>query len=44
MPGKALSLFNKTQNETYMLKHQLSVRQIEEILAGGLINIARQGQ
>ena len=44
VPGKALSLFNKTQNETYMLKHQLSVRQIEEILAGGLINIARQGQ
>ncbi len=41
-PEKSLNLLNKTRNETYVLKHRLSSRQIKEILAGGLINMARQ--
>lgn len=41
LPDKALNLFNKTQNEAYVLKHQLSLRQVKEVLAGGLINMVK---
>lgn len=41
LPSGVLTLLNKAQNERYQLKHQLSSREIEEILAGGLINKER---
>lgn len=36
-----LTLINRDKSESYQLKHQLSEREIQEILAGGLINMVR---
>jgi aconitate hydratase len=42
--GKVLTLVNKTKNESYDLKHGLTERSLEMVLAGGLINMMRSKQ
>lgn len=37
-----LTLINRDKSESYQLKHQLSEREIQEILAGGLINMVKE--
>lgn len=41
--GKEVRLENKTKRETYKTHHSLSPRQIEIVLAGGIINYYKQG-
>jgi aconitate hydratase len=40
--GDRLNVYNKTKQETYLVSHALSPRQIEIILAGGSINLLRE--
>ncbi len=40
--GKVIEIINKTKNETYQTEHKMSPRQVEIILAGGLINVLRK--
>lgn len=40
--GNQLELFNQTKNQTYLVSHSMSPRQIEILLAGGNINIQKQ--
>lgn len=42
-PSRSLSAQNKTKDERYDLRHHLSPRQVEVILAGGLIPIFKAG-
>lgn len=42
--GHEIKVFNKTKNENYMMKHNLSPRQIKVMLIGGLINTVKHGQ
>jgi aconitate hydratase len=37
--GNTVKVFNKTKNETYLMNHSLSQRQIDVLLAGGIINL-----
>lgn len=39
-----IEVFNKTQNKTFLTTHALSPRQIEILLAGGIINLYKQGK
>jgi len=39
--GNKIKVVNKTQQQDYMVQHQLSHRQVEVLLAGGLINFVR---
>jgi aconitate hydratase len=40
--GDPIKLINQSQNETYMIRHQLSDRQVEVVLVGGQINLFRK--
>jgi aconitate hydratase len=40
--GGAITVHNKTKNQNYEARHHLSQRQIEIMLAGGMINYFRQ--
>lgn len=40
--GKELKVLNKTKNETYVVTHNMSPRQVKIYLAGGFINFVRQ--
>lgn len=40
--GKEIKVTNKTKNQVYSVKHNLTERQIEIVLAGGLVNIFRK--
>jgi aconitate hydratase len=40
--GNQLTVRNKTKDESYILRHDMSERQVEMMLAGSLINIFRQ--
>lgn len=40
--GKRVRVVNLTRNETYQTEHPMTPRQIEMVLAGSLINLARQ--
>lgn len=40
--GKPMRVVNKTKKETYLAEHTMSDRQVEIVLAGGLINYFRQ--
>jgi len=40
--GKQVMVLNRTQTQTYLTEHALSARQVEILLAGGLINHFRQ--
>lgn len=40
--GSEIVVRNVTKNKEYQTQHQLSARQVEMILAGGLINVVRQ--
>ncbi len=40
--GENARMINKTKNETYELTYDLSARQREMILAGGLLNYTRE--
>ncbi len=40
--GEKVTMLNKTKNETYVLTYELSARQREMILAGGLLNYTRE--
>ena len=40
--GGSFELFNKTSKETYRVRHFLSRRQVDMVMAGSLINIARK--
>jgi aconitate hydratase len=42
--GGEIVVHNKTKNQTYVMNHSLSHRQIETILAGGIINLYKQGK
>jgi aconitate hydratase len=37
--GHPLKVLNKTKNKTFLVRHSLSHREVEELLAGGLINV-----
>ena len=39
--GSTIAVFNKTKNRTFQAKHNLNARELEEMLAGGLINVKR---
>jgi aconitate hydratase len=39
--GHEIQVVNKTRNETYRTEHTLTERQVEILLAGGLINLVR---
>lgn len=40
--GNIVKVFNKTKNQTYLTHHFMSVRELKQILAGGLINYLKQ--
>ncbi len=40
-PGSSIAVTNITRGKTYQARHDLSERQIEAILAGGLINLVK---
>ena len=40
--GDQVKIINKTTRETYITAHGMTVRQIEMVLAGGLINLMRE--
>jgi aconitate hydratase len=40
--GRRLNVFNQTRNESYVLEHRLSSRQVDIVLAGSLINLVRK--
>jgi hypothetical protein len=40
--GVQVTVVNKTQSKIYLAEHALSDRQVEIVLAGGLINHFRQ--
>lgn len=40
--GRQIELVNQTKEETYMVAHDLSERQVESMLAGGQINLLRK--
>ena len=40
--GKRVRVVNLTRDETYQTEHPMTARQIEMVLAGSLINLARQ--
>jgi aconitate hydratase len=40
--GESLKVFNRSQNDVYKMQHSLTARQVEMILEGSLINIARR--
>ena len=40
--GHQLSILNRTRHQSYPLTHALSGRQLQVLLAGGLINFIRQ--
>jgi aconitate hydratase len=42
--GETVTIKNKSKNEEYQAKHSLSKRQINIVLEGGLINIAKKKQ
>ncbi len=37
--GKDISIMNKTKKRSFLVRHSLNHRELEEVLAGGLINI-----
>jgi len=39
--GHDVAVFNKTKNQTYMARHNMSDRQVEVMLSGGMINYFR---
>ena len=39
--GHEVAVFNKTKNQTYMARHNMSARKVEVMLAGGMINYFR---
>jgi hypothetical protein len=40
--GNRVTVINTSKNETYATEHSLIQREIEMVLAGGLINLIRQ--
>jgi aconitate hydratase len=40
--GNEVKVFNRTKNETYLMQHSLSKRQVEIMLAGGIINLLKR--
>jgi len=42
--GNDVKVINQTKNHTYTLRHKLSPRQVQIMLAGGLINTVKFGQ
>ncbi len=40
--GQLVPVLNKTKNRTFQAKHDLNARELEEMLAGGLINLKRK--
>jgi aconitate hydratase len=42
--GRTVKVLNKTQDQTYELKHDLTQRQVEMILEGSLINVIKNKQ
>jgi aconitate hydratase len=40
--GNEITVLNETDNETLLVRHTLSKRQVEMVLAGGLINLFRR--
>lgn len=40
--GNEITVLNETDNETILVQHTLSKRQVEMVLAGGLINLLRR--
>lgn len=42
--GESITVINRTQNDTYEMRHSLTPRQVEMILEGSLINIVRKEQ
>jgi aconitate hydratase len=40
--GKTIKVTNRTQDDTYEMRHSLTARQVEMILEGSLINIVRR--
>jgi aconitase A len=40
--GNRVTVINTSKNETYVTEHSLIQREIEMVLAGGLINLIRQ--
>lgn len=41
---KTVVVLNKTKNETYSTNHTMSPRQVEMLLAGGIINLYKKGK
>ncbi|HEV2613396.1 MAG TPA: aconitate hydratase [Gammaproteobacteria bacterium] len=39
--GRDITVFNKTRNKSYLCEHHMSPRQIDVLLAGGLINTVK---
>lgn len=42
--GNELEVFNKTKNQSFKVAHNLSHRQIEVLLAGGIISLIKHGK
>ena len=40
--GNRVTVINQTRNETYETEHPMTLRQVEMVLAGSLINLVRQ--
>ena len=40
--GQPITVRNATRNTSFVTEHRLSVRQIEAVLEGGLINVVRK--
>lgn len=44
LKGNQIEVINKTKNEIYQTTHQLSSRQLETLLEGGIINMYKHGK